>query len=84
MRHLNEQVNVVDEILVFTWGSHGREHKERWAVTPCREAVLPSRTQTKAVRGNISGTPFLVVPSEHYNKLDGRTLTVEDGVLVVR
>ena len=84
MRHLDEQLNPLDEILVFTWGTQGQEVDERWAVTPCREAVLPGNAQTRGVRGSIGSTPFLVVPSEHYPKLDGRTLTLEDGVLVIR
>ena len=84
MRHLDQRVNADDEMLVFMWGSQGCGLEERWTVTPCREAVLPHNAQTRGVRGNIGGTPFLVLPSEHYPKLDGRTLTLVDGTLVVQ
>jgi len=82
-RYLSNQVDPDRQILVFLRGQLGNQPKESWVVSVTSRSDLPEEAESQGFIGVLGKYPFLVVQRPHLHELDGQTLNLKAGELVL-
>ena len=82
-RHLTSALDPDRHVLVFVWGRFGSQTELGWLVSVNTRDDIATSTQVRPFETRIDGFPVVVVQAQHLEKLNHRTLSYNEGCLLV-